>query len=160
MDKQGKQTKTTTLVFNGLNYALWNVRMKVYLQSQGVDVWKEVVNIYNVPTTPPIDQASKKLYEDNTKSMNAILSDLAETIFVKVMHCETVKEIWEKLKTIYEGYDKVKGAKLQTYRGQFEHLKMKEDKNIATYFLQVDEVVNIIRGLGKRLKDQLLFKRY
>ena len=67
------------------------------------------MNIYNVPATPPIDKTSKKLYEDNSKSMSAILSGLAETVFVKVMHCETVKEIWDKLKNIYEGDDKVKG---------------------------------------------------
>ena len=95
MDKQGKQTKTGTPIFDGMNYALWNVRMRVYLQAQGVDVWKEVVNRYNVPTTPPTDQASKKLYEDNSKAINAILSGMAETIFVKVMHCETAKEIWD-----------------------------------------------------------------
>ena len=46
--------------------------------------------------------------------MNAILSGLAKIVFVKVMHCETVKEIWDKLNNIYEGDDKVKGAKLQT----------------------------------------------
>ena len=51
--------------------------------------------------------------------MNAILSGLVELVFVKVMHCETAKEIWDKLKNFYEGDDKVKGAKLQTYRGQF-----------------------------------------
>ena len=75
------------------------------------------MNRYNVPATPPIDNARKKLYEDNSKETNAILSGLVETIFVKVMHCETAKEIWDKLKNIYEGDDKVKGAKLQTYRG-------------------------------------------
>ena len=135
MDKQGKQTKIGTPLFDGLNYAFWNVRMRVYLQAQGVDVWKAVVNRYNVPATPPIDNTGKKLYEDNSKEMNAILSGLTETIFVKVMHCETAKEIWDKLKNIYEGDDKVKGAKLQTYKGQFESLKMKEEENIVAYFL-------------------------
>ena len=65
--------------------------MRVLLQAQGVDVWKVVVNNYNLPTNPPIDSTGKKLYEDNSKAMNAILSGLAETVFVKVMHCETVK---------------------------------------------------------------------
>ena len=51
------------------------------------------------------------------------------------MHCETTKEIWDKLRNIYEGDDKIKGAKLQTYRVQFENLKMKEKENIAAYFL-------------------------
>ena len=75
------------------------------------------MNRYNVPKTPPTYYTAKKLYEDNSKPMNAILSGLAETVFVKVMHCETTKEIWDKLKKIYEGDDKFKGAKLQTYRG-------------------------------------------
>ena len=144
MDKQGKQTKTRTPLFNGLNYAFQNVRMRVYMQSLGVDVWKAVLNRYNVPATPPVDNAGKKIYEDKSKAMNTILSGLAETVFVKVMHCETAKEIWDRLKNIYEGDDKFKGAKLQTYRGQFENLKMKEEENIETYFLRVDEIVNII----------------
>jgi hypothetical protein len=44
---------------------------------------------------------------------------------------------------------KSKQKKLQTYRGQFEQLKMKEYENIASYFLQVDETVNEIIGLGE-----------
>jgi hypothetical protein len=41
----------------------------------------------------------------------------------------------------------IQNSKLQTYRGQFEQLKMKEDEDIATYFLRVDETVNAIIGL-------------
>jgi hypothetical protein len=37
---------------------------------------------------------------------------------------------------------------------------MKEDEDIAAYFLRVDEVVNGIKGLGEEMKEQLLFKRY
>ena len=114
MDKPGKQTKTGTPLFDGLNYAFWNVRMRVYLQAQGVYVWKMIVNAYDIPANPPTYACSieRKHYEDNSKAMNAILSGLTETVFVKVMHCETVKEIWDKLKNIYEGDDKFKGEKL------------------------------------------------
>ena len=116
MDKQGKQTKTGTPLFDGLNYVFWNVRMRVFLQDQRIDVWKVVVNGYNVPAAPPIDNARRKLYEGNSKAMNAILSRLVELVFVKVMHCETAKEICDKLKNVYEGNEKVKEAKLQAYR--------------------------------------------
>ena len=109
--------------------------MKVYLQAQGVDVQKAIVNRYNVPATPPVDNVGKKFYEDNSKAMNAILSGLTETVFVKVMHCDIEKEVCDKLKNIYKGDDKVKGAKLDTYRGQFENLKMKEEENIEAYLL-------------------------
>jgi hypothetical protein len=59
--------------------------------------------------------------------MNAILSGLAEAEFVKVMHLETAKEMWDKLISSYEGNEKAKDAKIQTYKIQFEQLKMKED---------------------------------
>jgi len=48
--------------------------------------------------------------------MNVILSGLEEEEFVKVMHLETAKEMWGKLISSYEGNEKVKDAKLQTYR--------------------------------------------
>jgi hypothetical protein len=50
------------------------------------------------------------------------------------------------LEAIYEGYGKAKEAKLQTYRDQFENLKIKEEENIAEYFHRVVEVVNSIRA--------------
>ena len=52
----------------------------------------------------------------NDKDMNSILSGLAEEEFVKVMHLGTAKEMWDKLISSYEGTEKVKDAKLQTYR--------------------------------------------
>jgi hypothetical protein len=69
------------------------------------------------------------------------------------------KEIWDKLQNIYEGDSKVKKAKIQTYRGQFEQLKMKEDESIATYFLQVDETVNAIIGLGEEIKESVIIQK-
>ena len=154
MDRQWKQTKTGTPLFDGLNYAFWSIRMKVFLQAQGTDIWKIVENTHNVPsTTSAITGIDKTIFENNSKAMNTLLSGLNETVFVKVMHCETAKEIWDKLRNIYEGDDKIKGAKLQTYRAQFENLKMKEEENIATYFLRVDEIVNIIKGLGEKVDE-------
>jgi hypothetical protein len=100
-----------------------------------------------------------KLGQNNSKSKNALLNGLSETIFTKVAHCKSAKEIWDKLQNIYEGDSKVKATKLQTYRGQFEQLKMKEDENIATYFLRVDETVNAIIGLGEEIKESVIVQK-
>ena len=84
--------------------------------------------------------------------MNAILSGLAVAEFVKVMHLGTTKEMWDELINNYEGNEKVKDAKLQTYRIQFEQLKMKEDETVGKYFLRVEEQVNAMIGLGEKLR--------
>ena len=48
--------------------------------------------------------------------------------------------MWDKLISIYEGNEKVKDANLQTYRIQFEQLKMKEDETIGKYFLRIEDI--------------------
>jgi hypothetical protein len=36
---------------------------------------------------------------------------------------------------------------------------MKEDENIATYFLRVDEIVNSIRGLGEEVDESIIIQK-
>jgi hypothetical protein len=58
-----------------------------------------------------------KFGENNSKSKNALLNGLGDTVFTKVAHCKYDKAIWDKLQNIYEGDSKVKETKLQTYIG-------------------------------------------
>jgi uncharacterized lipoprotein YehR (DUF1307 family) len=156
MDQQEGMSSNIAPLFKGNDYAFWSIRMKSYLMALGCDVWKYVENGYTAPSTPPIDIVAKKLCNDNSRVVNVILGGLANPIFVKVMHCKSTKEIWDKLKIIYEGDGKVKQDKLQTHRGKFESLKMKEEENIAEYFQRVDEIVNSIRALGEEIKDKII----
>ena len=75
------------------------------------------------------------------------------------MNYDTTKELWDKLNNVYKGDSKVQKAKLQTYRAQFEGLKMMEEENIATYLQSVEEVVNTIRGLGEEVKETIVVQR-
>jgi hypothetical protein len=72
------------------------------------------------------------------------------------MHCDNEKDLWDKIQNIYEGYFKVKGAKLQFFIAKFEQLKMKEDEDISSYLLQVDKVINTIKGLGVEFYDSMV----
>ena len=76
------------------------------------------------------------------------MRNLFDLVFVKVMHCDSSKDIWDKIQNIYEGDAKFKGSKIQVFRAKFEQLKMKEDEDIATYLLRVDQIINTIKGLG------------
>jgi hypothetical protein len=100
-----------------------------------------------------------KLGENNCKATNALLNGLSDKIFTKVTHCKSAKEIWDKLRNIYEGDSKVKTTKLQTYIGQFKQLKMKEDEDIVAYFLRVDETMNAIIGLGEEIEESIIVQK-
>ena len=135
--------------FDGQKYAFWRIRKKTYIQAQGFQVWRSIADGYTAPTVPPTNDKAVKLSENNSKDINALLNGLSDTVFTKVAHYKFAKEIWDKLQNIYEGDTKDKEAKLQTYRGQFEQLKMKEDENIVANFLRVDKIVSEIIGLGE-----------
>jgi hypothetical protein len=138
--------------FDGQKYVFWRIRMRTYIHAQGFQVWQSIVDGYTTPTVPPTNGKAVKLGDNNSKATNELLNGLSDMVFTKVAHCKSTKEIWDKLQNIYEGDTKVKAEKLQTYRGQFEQLKMKEDEDIATYFLRVDETVNAIIRLGEEIE--------
>jgi hypothetical protein len=91
--------------------------MKTYIHAQRFQVWKSIVDGYTTAAVPLTNVKAVKLGENNSKAINALLNGLNDTIFTKVAHCKSAKEIWDKLRNIYEGDSKVKATKLQTYRG-------------------------------------------
>ena len=146
-------------LFDGTNYAFWKIRMKTYLSALGFGTWDAVKKGYTPPPTGPSDEAGRKAFECDAKARNALMCGLVDSELVKVIACKSAREIWNKLKSIHEGDDKVKEAKLQTHRAQFEGLKMNEDETIEAYMLRVNEITNAIRGLGEEIEDQVIVKK-
>lgn len=84
---------------------------------------------------------------------------LSKDIFVKVMHCKFSKEVWEKLNSIYHRNDRLNQANIKTLRGNFEELKMIEEEKVAGYLLRIDEIVNVIHGLGEEIEDKIVVNK-
>jgi hypothetical protein len=138
--------------------AIWKFRMRTYIMDLGTDVWDVVETGYVKPVV--LSNKDDKLeFSFNTKAMNVILSGLAEAEFVKVMHLESAKAMWDKIISSYEGNEKVKDAKLQTYRLQFEQLNMNEDETTNKCFLRVEELVNAMKALGEKIEKASLVQK-
>ena len=103
-------------LFDGTNFGFWKKRMTYYLMSLGPKVWHFVLNEYPIPPTLPTDQEERKAYIANAKALNSITSAIIESEFTKVMNCNSAKEMWDKIISLYDGDSKVKKAKLQTHR--------------------------------------------
>jgi hypothetical protein len=154
---EGTSTNKAPL-FNGTNFGFWKVRMRTYIMALGADVWDVVETGYVKPVVLA-NKDDKLEFSFNAKAMNVILSGLAEEEFVKVMHLESAKAMWDKLISSYEGNEKVKDAKLQTYRLQFEQLKMNEDETVNKFFLRVEELVNAMKALGEKIEEASLVQK-
>jgi len=111
------------------------------------------------PKATDLEKETKQDFVANAKAMNAILNGLCEAEFIKVMHKDTAKEMWDTLENIHEGDKKVKTAKLQVYRAQFENLKMNDDEDIDSFFLKVAEIVNNMKALGETMPESIVVQK-
>ena len=68
-------------------------------------------------------------------------------------------KLWDKIINNYEGNEKVKDAKLETYRLKFEQLNMNEDETVSKYFLRFEELVNAMKGLGEKIEQSFLVQK-
>jgi hypothetical protein len=154
---EGTSTNKAPL-FNGTNFSFWKFRMRTYIMALGAEVWDVVETSYVKAFV--LDNKDDKLeFNFNAKAMNVILSGLAEAKFVKVMHLESAKATWDKLISSYEGNEKVKDAKLETYRLQFEKLNINEDEIVNKFFSRVEELVNAMKALGEKIEEASLVQK-
>jgi hypothetical protein len=83
--------------FDGHKYAFWSIRMKTYIQAQGFEIWKSIVDGYTTLTVPLTNDKAVNLSQNNSKSTNSLMNGLSETTSTKVAHCKSSKYIWNKL---------------------------------------------------------------
>ena len=129
-------------LFDGTDYVVWKVMMEAFIHSLDVRMWDVVVSNYIIPKIVPTDANDKPTYEMDKNARNDLLYALTKDVFDKVVYFQSADDIWVRLGTIFQGDEKVKESKLITLKNNFDNLKMNEDKNIAAYFLRVDETLN------------------
>ena len=75
-----------------------------------------------------------------------IASTLSYEEFNEVKHYKTAFDMWNKLKDIYGGDENVRRAKVESLKGQFDHMRMREDENVAKYVERIKASVFAIRA--------------
>ena len=64
--------------------------------------------------------------------------------------------MWIKLKEIYGGDDNVRRAKVESLRGDFDQMRMREDENIAKYVERIKASVSAIRASRGEIKEEIV----
>lgn len=81
------------------NYTAWSVKMKVYMQAQGV--WEAVES----------GESKEEIRKDKV-ALPIIYQGLPEDILLTVAEKETAKEAWEAIKMMCVGAERVQKAKV------------------------------------------------
>jgi hypothetical protein len=81
--------------------------------------------------------------------LRAIPPDLVRTLATK----DCAKTAWESLKTMRMGCERVREAKAQTRRREFEELRFKSGKSIEDFSLRLTAIVNDLELLGDPVSE-------
>ncbi|XP_020266086.1 uncharacterized protein LOC109841535 [Asparagus officinalis] len=130
------------------NYSAWALKMKVYIRAQGV--WDAIE-----PTDPNDEVETRK----DQMALAAIYQAISEETLLVLAEKETTKEAWEMLKTMHMGAERVKEAKIQTLRSEFEGLRMREAEIVDDFTAKLTTIVNKIRALGNKVDEAYVVKK-
>ncbi|XP_047257496.1 uncharacterized protein LOC124889581 [Capsicum annuum] len=149
-------------MFTGENYHIWVIKMKAYLKA--LSLWETVESENDPPPLGPNPTvAQMKNYEDpkskKPKTLTCLHSTFSDVIFIRIMACETPKEVWEKLKEEFDGSDRVKSVKLLTLKREFEMLRIKEGDTVKEYSAKILEIINKIRLFGETFPDSKVVEK-
>lgn len=130
------------------NYTSWDLKMKVFMQAQ--NVWEEVERK---------DQNTKVDEGNDRVALAIIYQGLPEDILLSVADKRTAKEAWTALKTMCLGAERVKKAKVQTLKGEFETMQMKDNETLDDFCMKLSGTVTNIRALGEEVQETYVIKK-
>ncbi|XP_075486283.1 uncharacterized protein LOC142525881 [Primulina tabacum] len=114
------------------NYATWAIKTEAILDAQGV--WEAVEPTERALCVP-------------------------ERILLQIAKKKTAKDTWDSLKMRYLGGDRVKKARVQTLKSEFDALRMKETETIDEFVGKHSAINSKFSTLGDTLEDSSLVKK-
>jgi len=122
-------------LFCGMNYDLWCIRMKFFVESINRKIWNVITNNYLLPISENVSSEREHL---DCIAMNIIVSTFDSNELLKVSDCESAKEMWDTFKATHESTTKLEKSKTRRRR-------RKNKKGLDLYFMakKEDEKANI-----------------
>ncbi|XP_059068363.1 uncharacterized protein LOC131858901 [Cryptomeria japonica] len=127
--------------------------MRGYLVSLGYNTWKAMETKYVLQENGLNIPNEIQAYEENEKARYALFNALSKIKLTKVISLNIVHEVWQKLKDIYEGNERVKLTKRLKTKRRYKNLRL-EGEDIVSYFEKFYTTVNEIRELRGTLSDE------
>lgn len=93
----------------------------------------------------------KEAKKKDQKTLFYIHQCVEANVFDKIAHVTISKKAWDMLKKYYGGDSKVKKARLQSLRKQYEMLHMKDGESILDFFTRVQDLTNQMKSYGETL---------
>ena len=91
--------------------------------------------------------------------MLEIASPLNYVEFDDIKGCTSTFKMWEALTNIYGRDKNIQKEKVESLKGKFDDMRMKEGENISQYASRIKEVVSAIRSFVGHLDDETIVSK-
>jgi hypothetical protein len=125
-------------MLEGDNYGVWAAKMKVFMRAQGV--WTAIEG------NPKIDETKDE------EAFAVIAQAVPDAVFMTISQKDTAKEAWDTIKEMHVGDSRVKKARVQALRREFDWLSMNESEGVGEFALKLTSMVNEMRALGSKIQ--------
>jgi hypothetical protein len=128
--------------------------MKMYLGSINDKVWDVVENEFVILDPTDLTDNDKINKQCNTMALNTIYNGIDSKVFEQIKDLVKASEVWMRLEETYEGTSTVKSAKLYMLKDNLSNFKMKDDESIPEMFYRLQVIINDLKSLGEKVKDE------
>ena len=153
----GSSTKAPVL--HPLEYEQWVDRMEDYLYNIDKDLWRFVQEgpvVIGTAATLGGTQADiavntneeRRKQDNDRKAKMELRYGLPTYIYTRVQSCKSAKEIWDKLKDLYQGTDKRKAGQMRTIVYDFSCFRQQEGESLFDCYTRYCILVDNLRKHG------------
>ncbi|XP_066320726.1 uncharacterized protein [Miscanthus floridulus] len=128
--------------------------MKMYLGSINDKVWDVVENEFVIIDPTNLTNNDKSNKQCNTMALNAIYNGIDSKVFEQINDLKKASEVWVRLEETYGGTSMVKSSKLYMLKDKLSNFKMKDDESIPEMFYRLQVIINYLKNLGEKVKDE------
>jgi gag-polypeptide of LTR copia-type len=122
------------LMLNDTNYGLWAVKMKIILKA--LRVWERV-------------EGKGQVQQDKDQgALAAIFQAVPDSVVMALAETETAKEAWETIKQMVVGEYRVRKARADVLKRQFDRLIMSDTTSVVEFSQILISTIGEIRPLG------------
>ncbi|XP_047306962.1 uncharacterized protein LOC124910368 [Impatiens glandulifera] len=93
-------------------------------------------------------------------ALATIYQALSEDILLMVAEKDSTKLAWEMLKTMHDGVERVKEAKLKTLKTHFEAIHMKNGESVDDFSIKLTFIVTGIRSLEEKIEEIFVINKF
>jgi hypothetical protein len=131
------------------NYSAWAMRMKYLMRAHGA--WGVVD-----------PERSSKEAADGSKeemAMTILSQGIDDETLLRVAEKETTADVWAALRSMHVGAERVREARIQSLRSDFDALKMSNAESVDDFAAKFTTLVGRIRELGDPMEEKYVVKK-